>query len=404
MKKVALVVLCVLALAVCVSAKTIHVPRNYATIQGAIDAANPGDKIMVAKGEWYGATVGKRVEIKGERGAVINDGPLHPGYGLLMGFSLRPGASGTKISDLAFLGDGTPDMIALAIVSMRVDNVTVEHNTLIMCNQGISNWEGSGWKIKQNQILGIWNMEGYGGIGVFLGSYTGELPANENEVGNNKIEADLNEDPYGAAGIGVWSYAENVEAGVRNNKVNCNGVSVKGENGVGLEIMDLSGQGNVVTNNTLEKNDLIECTYPWNLGIDWDMVLANNIFNKNKPQPEPLLAAGRHESLLKPYAPVSGEQLSLNRSRDGGVVALSQNNPNPFSRETAIAFTVPVAGHATLDVFDATGRLVETLVDGDMSAGAYTVSWDRDGVSSGVYFYRLNSNGNSLTKKMVVVR
>jgi hypothetical protein len=84
--------------------------------------------------------------------------------------------------------------------------------------------------------------------------------------------------------------------------------------------------------------------------------------------------------------------------------ALSQNNPNPFSRETSISFTLPVAGHTMLDIYDASGRLVETLVDREMSAGVYTVSWDREGTASGVYFYRLSSAGNSLTKKMVVVR
>jgi parallel beta-helix repeat protein len=84
--------------------------------------------------------------------------------------------------------------------------------------------------------------------------------------------------------------------------------------------------------------------------------------------------------------------------------ALSQNNPNPFSRETSISFTLPVAGHTMLDVFDASGRLVETLVDEEMSAGIYTVTWDRENASSGVYFYRLSSNGNSMTRKMVVVR
>jgi hypothetical protein len=100
---------------------------------------------------------------------------------------------------------------------------------------------------------------------------------------------------------------------------------------------------------------------------------------------------------------LAGVQAGLERS-PVYTFALSRNNPNPVSRETSISFTLPVAGHAMLDIYDATGRLVETLVDEEMSAGAYTVTWDREGVSSGVYFYRLSSNGNSLTKKMVVVR
>jgi hypothetical protein len=84
--------------------------------------------------------------------------------------------------------------------------------------------------------------------------------------------------------------------------------------------------------------------------------------------------------------------------------ALSQNNPNPFSRTTSIQFTLPISGCTTLDIYDVTGRVVATLVDGEVQAGVHSVVWDRKDAASGVYFYKLESGDRSLTKKMTVVK
>lgn len=96
-------------------------------------------------------------------------------------------------------------------------------------------------------------------------------------------------------------------------------------------------------------------------------------------------------------------------SLDDEVVVLSQNFPNPVARGTRIAFSLSAGGKVTLSVFDAAGRLVDTLVDGTHSAGAHTVAWsaaDRSGrpLPSGVYWYRLSTNGETRTKRMTVIR
>lgn len=91
------------------------------------------------------------------------------------------------------------------------------------------------------------------------------------------------------------------------------------------------------------------------------------------------------------------------------VLALSQNSPNPFSRLTAIEFSISAPVCATLNIYDVAGRLVRRLVEGKIPAGRHTVKWDgRDStdriVSSGVYFYRLEAGNLAATKKMVVLR
>jgi len=90
-------------------------------------------------------------------------------------------------------------------------------------------------------------------------------------------------------------------------------------------------------------------------------------------------------------------------------LSLSQNAPNPFTGSTAVRFAVPGSGHVSLSVFNVTGRRVVDLVNRAMDAGTYSVNWDgRDGsgarVADGVYFYRLQSGGKSLTKEMVHLR
>jgi hypothetical protein len=88
---------------------------------------------------------------------------------------------------------------------------------------------------------------------------------------------------------------------------------------------------------------------------------------------------------------------------------LYQNAPNPFVTKTRIAFSIHKAGHVSLSVFDAKGRLVRTLVDTERTPDTYVEQWDgRDGkgrsVASGTYFYRLSMPGWTEVKKLTVAR
>lgn len=84
--------------------------------------------------------------------------------------------------------------------------------------------------------------------------------------------------------------------------------------------------------------------------------------------------------------------------------ALSQNVPNPFNPTTTISFTLPESGVASLKVFDMTGREVASLLNGMASRGEHQVTFDGSQLSTGVYFYTLQFNGASETKKMVLVK
>jgi hypothetical protein len=93
-------------------------------------------------------------------------------------------------------------------------------------------------------------------------------------------------------------------------------------------------------------------------------------------------------------------------------VALYANAPNPLGRAgaaTRIRFDLPQAARVRLQVFDAGGRLVRTLVEGLVAAGQRSVIWDgRDRglrpVGSGVYFYVLETGGQRRSRQMLVLR
>lgn len=84
--------------------------------------------------------------------------------------------------------------------------------------------------------------------------------------------------------------------------------------------------------------------------------------------------------------------------------SLSQNYPNPFNPTTKINFAIPKQGLVALKIYDILGREVRTLVDEVKSAGNYTVDFNASEYSSGVYFYKIESNGFSDIKKMMLIK
>jgi hypothetical protein len=90
-------------------------------------------------------------------------------------------------------------------------------------------------------------------------------------------------------------------------------------------------------------------------------------------------------------------------------VALRQNSPNPFNPSTSIGFFLPQPGNVRLEIFDVNGRLIDVLANQHYTSGEHSIDWngtDRSGasVSSGVYFYRLTTGKESLSRKMVLLR
>lgn len=85
-------------------------------------------------------------------------------------------------------------------------------------------------------------------------------------------------------------------------------------------------------------------------------------------------------------------------------IILNQNFPNPFNPETKITYTLPRGMNIRLEVFDILGRSICLLADGYQNAGNYTIVFNGDEISSGIYFYRLSSKESSITKQLVLMK
>lgn len=88
---------------------------------------------------------------------------------------------------------------------------------------------------------------------------------------------------------------------------------------------------------------------------------------------------------------------------------LGQNRPNPFNLTTVISFSLPSRQYTRLEIFDVLGRMVKSLINGEMTPGSYDIGWDGtddsgNPLSSGVYVYRLAAGHDASTKKMVMVK
>ncbi|MFO7447695.1 MAG: T9SS type A sorting domain-containing protein [Ignavibacteriaceae bacterium] len=84
--------------------------------------------------------------------------------------------------------------------------------------------------------------------------------------------------------------------------------------------------------------------------------------------------------------------------------ALGQNYPNPFNPSTKISFNLDRSAHTVLSVYNLLGQKVATLISGEMPSGYHEINFDASKLSTGVYFYQLESGSNISTKKMLLMK
>lgn len=123
---------------------------------------------------------------------------------------------------------------------------------------------------------------------------------------------------------------------------------------------------------------------------------------------------GDATGIVRPFLQVVGTTFGIKedntkRSSVTPIYKMSQNYPNPMHRVSSIRYEIPRTSQITLSVYNITGQKVRTLVKGKKKAGDYTAIWDgRDDngkqVASSTYFYRLEVDGKTMTKKAIVLR
>ena len=83
---------------------------------------------------------------------------------------------------------------------------------------------------------------------------------------------------------------------------------------------------------------------------------------------------------------------------------LSNAYPNPFNSTTVINYTIPFTGNVAIKVYDVLGNEVTTLVNEEKSAGEYQIDFNANNLSSGVYIYKIQTDGFVSSKKMILLK
>lgn len=83
---------------------------------------------------------------------------------------------------------------------------------------------------------------------------------------------------------------------------------------------------------------------------------------------------------------------------------LDQNYPNPFNPSTNISYSISKQGNVTLEVFDLLGQRIATLVNKVQTVGDYDINFDASNLTSGIYIYRISQSGQTLTRRMTLIK
>jgi hypothetical protein len=162
-----------------------------------------------------------------------------------------------------------------------------------------------------------------------------------------------------------------------------------------------SYDGGVSFPDTLATGELNDSTYAWTV--------------PDVPSDSCLIRIVAHDSSLNTGEDVSDAFFGIQNTTSAGETpevawfGLLQNYPNPFNPLTSIEFSVDRTARVTLRVFDVSGKAVKTLVQRVVTPGSHTGYWNGEdergrAVASGVYIYTLETEGNTATRKMVLLR
>ena len=149
--------------------------------------------------------------------------------------------------------------------------------------------------------------------------------------------------------------------------------------------------------------------------IEWAAQLLDNIWidcanmgymelmadHKIKYVPESLIDPSRvnpNPEMYNPLTDVSDEPATVKS------FVLSQNYPNPFNPSTTILYSLQKMSRVKITVYDLLGHEVATLVDGMKAAGTYKVRFNGSNLSSGIYIYKLQSEGKVISRKMALIK
>ena len=152
-------------------------------------------------------------------------------------------------------------------------------------------------------------------------------------------------------------------------------------------------------------------------GLETPTLLADNLdmkYSHENGNTRIIIFSLSSESFMGEFVALSGDLIGLELATYEGQPAvtklipsefkLDQNYPNPFNPSTVISFQLPSATQTKLEIYNVQGQKVATLVDGYLEAGTHQLRWESIGASSGIYFYRLETETITETRKMILLK
>ena len=194
-----------------------------------------------------------------------------------------------------------------------------------------------------------------------------------------------------ANGVGLQPASSLVLDSAGNIYVACN--SYAAQNIDQYQILKYSNNGNLLWTVTYLGNPVYHC---FTTAIDVDKL--GNVFVTGECQ---IPATGYDFVTLKIDQTTGIIQIFSEIPKS---YSLYQNYPNPFNPTTNINYDIPASGFVSLKVFDIIGKEIETLVNEKQTAGSYSISFNASTYPSGIYFYKLETNNFSETKKMLLIK
>ena len=394
---------------------TLHVPTTYPNLSAAIAAAPSGSVVWVAPG-WYTGPGNRNLGLDGKAiHLVAGGGPAltvldAQGLGRVFhvvnhtrddatieGFTLTGGHGASGPGGAMLLENST----------LRVRNCRIQGNTSAFSGAGVA-IRGASHPMFENCVIAGNLATGTGGaiqaesgaeatfVGCTVtGNRAGTTGGGAHVVGAASATFDrtiLWGNSAGTMGSEAWT----ADAGSRV-QLSCSAVALGGLGGSGSEVYGVANQ----FANPRFCAPVAASRAPTR-GGGYRLAATSPALSSSCGARIGALDAGC-------AATVTAVEEELSPDTAPRAATLRQNVPNPFNPATRISFALPRAGAVSLRVYDVSGRLVATLVDGSLRSGEHRVTWrgeDENGspVSSGIYFYRLRTADGVETRSMVLLK
>jgi len=159
---------------------------------------------------------------------------------------------------------------------------------------------------------------------------------------------------------------------------------------------------------TIQKGDSLhfDWVYPVDDIYNVDALIATAFVQNDR---DPSIVAPWRNRVMQAASAYAADVSGVAGGGSPSLIYLGRCSPNPFTTQTTIDYALATSGRVRLAVYSPTGQLVASLLDGDMTPGAYHVIWDgrdRSGhkVSSGVYYFQLELGSIRQSGKIVVLK